>query len=288
MGPRTLEEGTKMIQKEEILQAASSHNVNPIIIEKDYVLSWILAGIANNPAFSESWVFKGGTCLKKCYFGEYRFSEDLDFTLTEEASIDPQFIQSQLWNVTHWLYEHSGIEIPEVILNVFPDSNGKTFRGKIGYVGPLEQRGCFTRIKLDLTQNEFLGKSPVKSKIFHPYKDEENFPYDVYTYSYEELFAEKVRALLERARPRDLYDVVNLFERKSNYDIDVMVLKEIAQKKLAYRGLPPITNETCLTENQEKDLVQEWENMLAHQIGHLDPAHVYLNKLPKILEWIRG
>lgn len=70
-----------MIQKEEVLQAASRQKVNPVIIEKDYVLGWILAGISNNLSFSESWVFKGGTCLKKCYFKDYRFSEDLDFTL---------------------------------------------------------------------------------------------------------------------------------------------------------------------------------------------------------------
>lgn len=257
VGARSLEREDKMIQKEEILQVASSHKVNPVIIEKDYVLGWVLAGISNNPYFSESWIFKGGTCLKKCYFKEYRFSEDLDFTLTEEASIDPKIIQSQLSDIALWLYEHSGIEAPEIILNVFPDSNGKTFRGKIGYVGPLGQRGSFTRIKLDLTQNEFVAKSPIKSEIFHPYGDKEDFPYHVYTYSYEEIFAEKIRALLERARPRDLYDVIHLFERKNDFGADVAVLKEIAQAKLAYRELPAITEETCLTKTQTKDLIQD-------------------------------
>lgn len=287
MGARSLGKGKKMIQKEEILRTASSHNVNPVIIEKDYVLGWILAGIANNPSFSKSWVFKGGTCLKKCYFKEYRFSEDLDFTLTADASIDSNFIQTQLSDIAQWLYNQSGIEVPEIILNVFPDSNGKTFRGKIGYVGPLQQRGSFTRIKLDLTQNEFIAKPPIKSEISHSYGDTEDFLYHIYAYSYEEIFAEKIRALLERARPRDLYDVINLFERKNDYGVlDEMVLKEIAQEKLAYRRLPALTEETQLTEIQVKDLIQEWENMLAHQIGHLDSVHVYLDKLPKILKWI--
>jgi len=276
-----------MIQKEEVLQAASRQKVNPVIIEKDYVLGWILAGISNNLSFSESWVFKGGTCLKKCYFKDYRFSEDLDFTLNEAAAIDPGFIQTQLSDVAQWLYNQSGIEVPEIILNVYPDSSGKTFRGKLGYIGPLEQRGSFTRIKLDLTQNEFLAKPPVKSKIFHPYGDKDNFLYQVYAYSYEEIFAEKIRALFERARPRDLYDVINLFERKDEYGVDVAVLKEITQAKLSYRRLLAITGGICLTEIQEKDLIQEWENMLAHQIGHLDHVHAYLNKLPKVLMWIR-
>ena len=54
------------------------------IIEKDYILSWILAGIAANVKLQNELIFKGGTALKKCYFGNYRFSEDLDFTAKED------------------------------------------------------------------------------------------------------------------------------------------------------------------------------------------------------------
>ncbi len=276
-----------MIQKQEILQTASRESVNPIIIEKDYVLGWLLAGISNNDSFAESWIFKGGTCLKKCYFEKYRFSEDLDFTLTEGASLDPHFIRSQLSNVTQWIYEQAGIEFPEIILDVYPDSNGKTFRGKIGYVGPLQQRSSFTRIKLDLTQNELLITPAVKSKISHLYGEQGNFSYHISTYSYEELFAEKIRALLERARPRDLYDVIHLFERKDQHRLDLGILKEIIKAKLAFRKLSFITNKTNLAETQENDLIQDWENMLAHQIGHLEHIQTYLNKLEKILQWLK-
>ena len=58
------------------------------VIEKDYVLGWVLAGISNHTKVGHSWVFKGGTCLKKCYFETYRFSEDLDFTLTESIHLN--------------------------------------------------------------------------------------------------------------------------------------------------------------------------------------------------------
>jgi len=54
-------------------------------IERDYVLSWMLAGMSANERLRSVLVFKGGTALKKCYFGEYRFSEDLDFTAKEGA-----------------------------------------------------------------------------------------------------------------------------------------------------------------------------------------------------------
>jgi predicted nucleotidyltransferase component of viral defense system len=50
------------------------------VLERDYILSWILAGVSHVEALRETLIFKGGTALKKCYFGDYRFSEDLDFS----------------------------------------------------------------------------------------------------------------------------------------------------------------------------------------------------------------
>ena len=63
-----------------IQEACKGKNVLQDIIEKDYALSYVLAGIANQPVLKKTLVFKGGTALKKVYFGDYRFSEDLDFT----------------------------------------------------------------------------------------------------------------------------------------------------------------------------------------------------------------
>lgn len=82
-----------MIDKREILEAASSYSLQPSIVEKDYVLGWILAGIYAHEELAENWIFKGGTCLKKCYFETYRFSEDLDFTLRDEEHLDEEFLR---------------------------------------------------------------------------------------------------------------------------------------------------------------------------------------------------
>ena len=54
------------------------------VIEQDYVLSWVLYGISRVEKLKSTLVFKGGTALKKCYFGNYRFSQDLDFSVTGE------------------------------------------------------------------------------------------------------------------------------------------------------------------------------------------------------------
>ena len=61
-------------------QAWRDLGLQSYVVERDYLLSWVLAGISALPELRETLVFKGGTALKKCYFGDYRFSEDLDFS----------------------------------------------------------------------------------------------------------------------------------------------------------------------------------------------------------------
>jgi predicted nucleotidyltransferase component of viral defense system len=51
-------------------------------------LGWLFKGIYNHDELAPVWTFKGGTCLKKCYFETYRFSEDLDFTLSHAAHLN--------------------------------------------------------------------------------------------------------------------------------------------------------------------------------------------------------
>ena len=69
-----------MIRQAEIQKLASMSGVRDAQTEKDYIISWILTGVSHVEKLRTALVFKGGTALKKFYFGDYRFSEDLDFT----------------------------------------------------------------------------------------------------------------------------------------------------------------------------------------------------------------
>jgi hypothetical protein len=83
------------------------------VVEKDYVIGWLLWGTGSNPAFSTSWVFKGGTCLKKCYLETYRFSEDLDFTVLPGGLIKPDEVLPVLQDVFKRIYDQIGIDFRE-------------------------------------------------------------------------------------------------------------------------------------------------------------------------------
>ena len=120
-----------MIPKNEILELATQSNLQPHVIEKDYVLGWLLAGINQDTTLHNAWIFKGGTCLKKCYFETYRFSEDLDFTLRDASHINEAFLRNAFTNIGAWVYDNSGIQIPadRLTFEIFRTRAAKTHAG---------------------------------------------------------------------------------------------------------------------------------------------------------------
>ena len=87
----------RMILQKEIIENSRKFKVPPVTIDKDWVLGHLLNGIASVKEINELFIFKGGTCLHKCYFETYRFSEDLDFTLLDEKfDINKNLIKSIL------------------------------------------------------------------------------------------------------------------------------------------------------------------------------------------------
>jgi len=99
-----------MIKPGEIQKKAQSLGVRDQQIEKDYILSWMLQGIAQQEQLSQTIVFKGGTVLKKVYFDKYRFSEDLDFTLLNTDISNTQIFE---WfsDVFNYVQEEANIRL---------------------------------------------------------------------------------------------------------------------------------------------------------------------------------
>lgn len=279
-----------MIKKQEIMDLAWEFSLSAHIIEKDYVLGWLLAGINHHPALFPQWIFKGGTCLKKCYFETYRFSEDLDYTLIEEKQLNEKFLVECFKQIAHWIYEATGIEIPldTIRFEIYQNSEGKTsVEGRIGYIGPLQRRNSLARIKLDLTTNEILVLKPVPRNVHHPYSDKPKEDIKAYCYSFPEIFAEKMRALSERARPRDLYDVIHLYRHTSLGEQPTSIL-EVLKKKCEYKLIPTPTMDLIENHSKLHELEAEWSNMLAHQLPILPPREQFWKELPNLFNWLHG
>jgi predicted nucleotidyltransferase component of viral defense system len=253
------------------------------------VLGWVLAGIFRDPLLANSWVFKGGTCLKKCYFETYRFSEDLDFTVRDAAQLEEGFLRERFAELSAWLYNETGIELPVELLRFEVWNNergGRAGEGRISYRGPIAPRsGDLPRIKLDLTADETVVLPPVTRPSAHAYSDMPAQGMPARCYAFEELFGEKIRALRERARPRDLYDVINLF-RNGEFRAAVGVIRDVVRQKCAFKGVSFPTLESLAQFRDE--LFADWGAMLRHQLPSLPPVESFWDALPEFFAWLAG
>jgi predicted nucleotidyltransferase component of viral defense system len=192
-----------MIKPGEIQQKARQVGVRDQQIEKDYILSWILQGIARHEQLAKAIVFKGGTVLKKVYFEDYRFSEDLDFTL-----LDNDIANKQLFKWFNELFEHVKEEanIPLEII----DNNDGGVNFYISYVGPLGGLGANKKVKIDISRSEQLVFPPTMNSALLGYSDQEE--HKLLCYPLEEVLVEKLRSVMQRMEARDFYDIWYLTE----------------------------------------------------------------------------
>lgn len=279
-----------MIPSREILELRTEWSLDPSIIEKDYVLGWLLAGIANHPELSRSWIFKGGTCLRKCYYETYRFSEDLDFTVMEKGPEAPEDLAPIFESIRDWLQEQSGIELVIDGTSFKRRQNLRgmpTTQGRLAYRGPNAPRQM-PKVKLDITSDEAVVRQPVLRQIGHQYSDTLSGASGVMCYSLIELFGEKLRALTERCRPRDLYDVVHMHRHPDLIGRASDVASVLAQK-CAHAGIAIPTVETIRSSPFRAEVESEWENMLGHQLPRpLPPFSDFWATLDSVFSWLAG
>ncbi len=195
-----------MIKPGEIQKKARVVSVRDQQIEKDYILSWILQGVAMHNELSKMIAFKGGTVLKKVYFEDYRFSEDLDFTLLNDE-ISNQQIFDYFNVVFDYVKEEANIPL-EIIDDNEHEDGGINFY--ISYIGPLGGMGTNKRVKVDISRSEQLQFEPISQDVFLTYSDQEE--HKLFCYTLEEILVEKLRSVMQRMQARDFYDIWYLFE----------------------------------------------------------------------------
>jgi len=236
------------------------------------VLGWMLYGIGEHPS-TRDWVFKGGTSLKKCFFETFRFSEDLDYTLKDNALFDVNLLLRVFTEIATLLTENVGIEFfPDRFkFKIIDKGNGRfSAQGKIHYNGPLRRARGVATVKLDLTSNEILVLTPVRRSVQHPYSDEPAQKIYANCYAFEEVVAEKIRALAQRIRPRDLYDVVHFFRNRGMIENPQLVYHVLIQK-CAFKKMDVPTFEHIKRHEKLNELEPQWSHMLAHQLPSLPP-----------------
>ena len=279
-----------MINKNEILALSRALSLSPDTVEKDYVLNWILWGISQDKDISQNWLFKGGTSLKKCFFETFRFSEDLDFTVIQPEHLSEPFLLNKFKNISEIIYEKTGIAFlkEEFRFKILPKSNNKlSAQGRIHYNGPLQRKRGFAAIKLDLTADEIIVLNKQKQEVYHPYSDKPDYGIFANCYTFEEVIAEKIRALSQRASPRDLYDIIHFFRNRETIDNPQLVYNVLV-KKCGYKKISVPTFELMKQHEKIEEMKSQWHNMLAHQLPFLPSLKSFWDDLKPFFSWLEG
>lgn len=259
-----------MISTAEVAKLAHRLGVGQRVIEKDYVLSWLLIALAKSDLGSRM-AFKVGTALKRSYYPDYRFSEDLDFTLRIDLSHDdlveafealfPSLDQRVNLTFTLRSAEQSIFESTTLLVN---------------YVGPLRARLGSRHLKVDFTRGELLLYPLTERPLNAPYSD---YPTDVTlpTYTLEEILTEKLCALLGRTEPRDLYDVYCLFEWR---DLDLTFVPHNFIRKCEHKRQDPRRLGEVLTD-KAGIFGKLWASRLAVQVTELPDLNQVLRAVQR-------
>lgn len=266
-----MEKSINLIKIKEIRSFSEKLGVPALTIDKDWVLGHFLSGLYDNDYFQDNLIFKGGTCLKKCYFENYRFSEDIDFTAIH---IGRAKLLQNLKKVMKKITSETGILFGEIQIDnkLFVDSLA-AYKCKIPFWGadhpdsktvPPQSR-WLTTIKLDLTLHEIICLNKKNKKIIHPYSDA--LPcHDAICYPIEEILAEKFRALLQRkyAALRDYYDL--WYITKHDVEIQWDKIASVFKEKSRYINIICNTPEVFFDKNRMKNTKQEWTLSLKHNL----------------------
>lgn len=170
------------------------------IAEKDYFLAIVLKLMVES-SLGNTLIFKGGTAIHHCYLDQYRFSEDLDFSANRKPltlkALQDVFVSADYLTIKKEYLSGATVKIE-----------------KLQYTGPLLQQNSL-KVEIDFLQNVLLPPQLMS------YKNTWGIDCKVRVMDIREIAAEKIRAMSDRARYRDFYDLFLLLEK---YPLD---LKEI-------------------------------------------------------------
>ena len=195
-----------MVGKEEIIKIARNERLPLGTIEKDFILTYILKKIYDS-GLKDRLAFKGGTALHKLYLHK-RMSIDLDFTELKPFSIDE--LKTIIEN------KEISSEIKEI------NKTDNSTKIVLSYFTILEYRN---NIIIDISKREKPALELVIRKLKSHYFKE----ISVLTFQLEELIAEKIRAIIQRNKPRDYLDIYYIL---GNKDINWSEVIDLAKKKL--------------------------------------------------------
>ncbi|MCP5504950.1 MAG: nucleotidyl transferase AbiEii/AbiGii toxin family protein [Chlamydiales bacterium] len=257
------------------------------VVQQDYILSWLLLGIFEHPVLKSNLIFKGGTALKKGYFGEYRFSEDLDFSTRGELPEDfEKSITEACKHAEMQMREFSPIRL---YIKKYEEKMPHP-EGQQAFVINAQfpwQSQPLTKAMIEISCNEMVLLEPVLKNLIHPYGEPINL--EMHLYSLEEIILEKLRAILQhtkklherdwsRSRARDYYDlwrIFGMFEKGIDFErIKENLPLKCSHKRVSFKGPTDFFDEKMISY-----VSKTWNQWLGPLVRDLPDSPVILEEL---------
>lgn len=281
--------------RKELERQAKKYRLGLPVIEQDYLITWILSCLYEHPILKEHLIFKGGTALKKCYFGEYRFSEDLDFTVIADLPGNQKFfslVKEVCETAEQKIRNFSDIRL-EVKVHKEKEPhpfNQEAFEIKATF--PWHGDTPYASTKIELTTQETLVYPDVRKPLLHSY--ERLMSQEIRAYSLEEIVLEKLRAILQRTkklheenqdrpRPRDYYDLWRILENFQNElffnDFAKMLRLKCDPKKVQFQNAESFFDPEVLDSAS-----RGWKSFLGPLVSDLPDFELVINDLKDQIE----
>lgn len=264
------------------------------ILQQDYILSWILVGLFEHSLLKSGLIFKGGTALKKCYFGEYRFSEDLDFSVTAHCPKGELLLKAIIESCQTAEHRINTFAPIRLLVERYEEKDPHpheqeafTIRAQFPW-----EREPLTVVMIEVSHQEILLLPSVMKKIIHEYG--EPMDTEVVAYPLEEIVLEKFRAILQRtkklhennwdrSRIRDYYDLWRIFgsfEGDLSFDDFVSLL----QQKCSFKQVGFSGAESFFDPRMINNVLNTWQKWLGPLVPQLPPCNQVLDELKVKIE----
>lgn len=268
--------------------AAREVNVPLEVVEKDYLISYVLAALSEDNSLADSLVLKGGTALRKLHFRDYRFSEDLDFSTTKafEGEQLETGIHSTAARALSLLSEHGpfGIDVRRY------EERDPHPHGQEAFVLRAQfpwQRDALCRIKIEVATDEPVLLTIERRQMVHGYG--EDLQCLVSCYALEEIVAEKLRTLLQthqklvtrgwnRPRARDYYDLWRIL-RDRGAELRTPLIANLLRTKADHRQVSWLTIDDFFTTELVDEAMRTWDGSLGAFVPELPECQAVLREL---------
>lgn len=247
---------------------ASKKGVTEETIEKDFFIELFLSYLPKSKFLKEKLIFRGGTALKKAYFPEYRFSEDLDFLVEEDENLNE--------------YEDKFTHFLSIINSEYPFQLTKRSESTKDRVQLFTSYNIIPEIKIskelkiDILKDDIIPSFEGK-RILFAYQEFNKENVILNTYTLESIVSDKISRILNTANePRDIFDLWYLLK----LDIDTEKIKGELKKRFAHSIYFP----NILKEILKEDYKRNWQVRLEKQIGNLPPYRKVMDELERLIK----